>query len=73
MPGHPERSIVDDVRGLMQYTGCLSARGHEPQPTDVASYWLCPHCGLQIHWPCEEQAVAHKPRGEAILERWSKI
>jgi hypothetical protein len=66
------RAVVDDVRSLMQFTGCLSSRGHEPQEAGVQGYWLCPHCGLQVRWPCPEEAVRHTAPGEQVLDNWSK-
>lgn len=65
-------SIVDDVRGLMQYVGCRSPRGHEPQESGVACYWLCPHCGLQLHWPQEGVTVEHTAPGQVALDLWAK-
>ena len=73
MPGHPERTVVDDVRGLMQYRGCLSPKGHAPVPSGVQDYWLCPHCGLQLRWPCPDEIHReHTAPGEQVLDLWSK-
>ena len=66
------RGEVDDVRSIMSFAGCLSPQGHDPQPSVVANYWLCPRCGLQIHWPVEAVEIQHKPPGEKILDRWAK-
>jgi hypothetical protein len=70
--GLGDRTVADDVLSLMAFARCMPGREHRVVPTSVASYWLCPHCGLQVHWPVEGEAVEHRSPGEKALERWAK-